>query len=544
MQPNNLFLFLSLRKFKVVPARKRQLLRWACLQNSVIPNLLRDSCFSVFARLVLDAFLSGTKKNTSFVQNLNMSRKRRQKLYNQILENLEITGVAAEGKAIARHNDMVVFVAFGAPGDVVDVRIKKVQRRHVEAEIVRFHRQSTRRATPFCEHFGICGGCKWQHLPYDEQLKYKEQQVTDNIIRIGKVDYDFELIPVKGSADTDFYRNKLEYTFAARRWLSPQEIAQGDEIVDLQALGFHIPGFYDKVLDIKKCWLQPDPSNEIRLAVKDFALKNQITFFDYKEHSGLLRNIIIRNNLKGEFMVILVCAPGEEDKRDLLLQYIKEKFVEVLSVFYMISDKKNSSVGDLEPVHYHGERWLTEEMEGLQFQIGPLSFYQTNSRQAYELYKIARDFAALSGDELVYDLYTGTGTIALFVAALARKVIGVEYVEEAVAHARENAQLNSIENVEFTAGDMAKVLTEEFIQAKGMPDVIITDPPRAGMHPDVTRQILHSGAKKIVYVSCNPATQARDIELLAEKYSVTKVQAVDMFPHTQHVESVVLLERF
>ena len=473
-----------------------------------------------------------------------MSKKRRQKLYNQLLENLEITGVAAEGKAIARHNDMVVFVAFGAPGDLVDARIKKVHRRHVEAEIVQFHRQSDQRTIPFCEHFGICGGCKWQHLPYTEQLKYKEQQVLDSLRRIGKVDYDFELLPVNGSADTSYYRNKLEYTFAARRWLSPEEIAKGEEILDLEALGFHIPGFYDKVLDIKKCWLQPDPSNEIRLAVKAFALKNQISFFDYKEHSGLLRNIIIRNNLKSEFMVILVCAPGEEKKRGLLLEFIKVQFPQVVSVYYMISDKKNSSVGDLEPVHYHGERWLTEEMEGLQFRIGPLSFYQTNSRQAYELYKIARDFAALSGDELVYDLYTGTGTIALFVASLARRVIGVEYVEEAVAHARENAKINSIENVEFTAGDMARVLTEEFIHLNGMPDVIITDPPRAGMHPDVTRRILHSGAEKIVYVSCNPATQARDIELLAEKYCVTKVQAVDMFPHTQHVESVVLLERF
>jgi 23S rRNA (uracil1939-C5)-methyltransferase len=472
-----------------------------------------------------------------------ISKKNRKKYYNQILENLTITGVAAEGKAIARHGELVVFVNYGAPGDVVDVQVRRVERRHLEGEIIRFHAKSNLRAEPFCEHFGICGGCKWQHLKYEEQLRNKQKQVTDSIQRIGKVDYEYELIPILGSDKTEYYRNKLEFTFASRRWLLPEEIIGGDPIPDQEALGFHVPGFFDKVLDIKKCWLQPEPSNVIRLSVKEFAIKNNISFFDFRENNGLLRNIIIRDNSRGQVMVIVVFYEDQPQARDLLMNFIRDSFLEIVSLHYMINAKKNTSLGDLEPVLYHGEPWIIEEMEGLKFRVGPKSFYQTNSRQAYGLYKIARSFARLTGSEIVYDLYTGTGTIGNFVAANAQKVIGIEYVEEAVADARENSALNGLNNLEFEAGDMAKVFTEEFIRQHGHPDVIITDPPRAGMHPDVTKQIAESGAQRIVYVSCNPATQARDIELLSNAYKVTKVQAVDMFPHTQHVESVVLLEK-
>jgi 23S rRNA (uracil1939-C5)-methyltransferase len=470
-----------------------------------------------------------------------MSRSNKRQLFNKVIENVTIAGVAAEGKAIARHNDMVIFVNYGAPGDVVDIQIKKTRRRHLEGEIIRFHEKSASRTEPFCEHFGICGGCKWQHLSYEEQLRYKQKQVTDSIERIGKVNYPFELIPILGSAETQFYRNKLEYTFASRRWLTPDEIQSGEEITNSEALGYHIPGFYDKVLDINKCWLQPEPSNDIRLGIKEFAIKKNIDFYDFRTKTGLLRNIIIRNNEKGEFMLILVLFSGEEDKRESLLKYIRDSFSQIISVYYMINDKQNTSIADLEPVHFAGELYLTEEMEGLQFRIGPKSFYQTNSRQAYELYKVARSFAELTGKELVYDLYTGTGTIANFVAPQAKKVVGIEYIEEAVSHASENSSLNKLDNLVFEAGDMAKVLTPEFMVRHGKPDVIITDPPRAGMHPDVLKQIIESEADRIVYVSCNPATQARDIEILSASYKVKKVQAVDMFPHTQHVESVVLL---
>lgn len=471
------------------------------------------------------------------------SKKERKNLYNQVLEKVTITGVAAEGKAIGRHDDLVVFIAFGAPGDVVDIKITRVERRHVEGEIIKFHEKSTLREEPFCEHFGICGGCKWQHLDYDAQLQYKQQQVIDNLRRIGKVDYAYNLVPIAGSENIQFYRNKLEYTFAHRRWFSREEIDQQQEITDPQALGFHIPGFFDKVLNINKCWLQPEPTNDIRNAVRQYAVDNDYSFYNFRDNTGMLRNIIVRNNDRGEFMVILVISSEEEQKRWHLLDFIRDNFPQVTSLHYMINDKKNSSVGDLDAVLYYGDAWLTEEMEGLCFRVGPKSFYQTNSPQALTLYSIARDFASLTGEELVYDLYTGTGTIAIFVARKAARVIGIEYVEEAVVHARDNASLNGLDNLEFVAGDMAKVLTEDFLAGNGGPDVIITDPPRAGMHPDVVERILHSGASKVVYVSCNPATQARDIEMLQKGYKVEKVQAVDMFPHTQHVESVVLLRR-
>jgi 23S rRNA (uracil1939-C5)-methyltransferase len=471
-----------------------------------------------------------------------ISKKNKKKYYNQVIENLTITAIAAEGKAIARHGELVVFVSYAAPGDVVDVLVKKVQRRHVEAEIIHFHEKSNLREKPFCQHFGICGGCKWQHLSYSEQLKNKQQQVLDSLQRIGKVNYDYDLIPISGSEKTQFYRNKLEYTYAHKRWLTTDELLQEEIISEPEAAGFHVPGFFDKVLDIDTCWLQQEPTNEIRKTIKEFALQNGISFYNFREQTGMLRNSIIRNNAKGEFMVILVCSSGQEKKREKLLNQIRDRFPQVVSLYYMINDKKNSSVSDLEAVLYHGDPFLKEEMEGLKFRVGPKSFYQTNSEQAYELYKIARNFAALTGTEMVYDLYTGTGTIAQFVAHQALHVIGIEYVEEAIADARLNAGFNQLGNLSFFAGDMAQVFSLDFIAQHGQPDVIITDPPRAGMHPDVTRHILHSGAKKIVYVSCNPATQARDIDLLSSKYKVTRAQAVDMFPHTQHVESVVLLE--
>ncbi len=471
-----------------------------------------------------------------------ISKKKRKDFYHQIIENLTITGVAAEGKAVARYGELVVFVNYGAPGDVVDVRVKKAERRHLEAEIINFHHKSTLRSEPFCEHFGICGGCKWQHLSYPEQLKHKQQQVTDSLKRIGKANYDFELIPIAGSQDTRFYRNKLEYTFAHKRWLTSAQLSQPDSQLPIEAAGFHVPGFFDKVLDVNTCWLQAEPTNQIRKAVKQFAIENGISFYNFREQTGMLRNIIIRNNIKGEFMIILVCSSGGDEKRTMLLNHIRDNFLQVISLYYMINDKKNSSVSDLEAVHYHGEPYLVEEMEGLKFRVGPKSFYQTNSGQAYQLYSIARDFAALTGGEMVYDLYTGTGTIAQFVAHQALHVVGIEYIEEAVADARKNAAFNNLKNLTFYAGDMAKVFTLDFLAQHGKPDVIITDPPRAGMHPDVTNRILHSGTDKIVYVSCNTATQARDVELLASKYKVIKAQAVDMFPHTHHVESVVLLK--
>lgn len=464
--------------------------------------------------------------------------------YNQIFERVEITGVAAEGKAITRVNDLVVFVPLGAPGDVVDIRIRKAYRRYLEAEVIRIHSASPSRVQPFCEHFGVCGGCKWQHLDYPLQLHYKQQQVEDSILRIAKVSPGtFQMIPIAGSDPTRFYRNKLEFTFSNKRWLSAQDIQEPDKVInDPWALGFHIPGFFDKVLDIRKCWLQPDPSNPIRLAVKDFALKHGMSFYDLRQHSGLLRSLVIRTSPKGETMVIVVFAEDRPKQRKLLMDFLAASF-DIHSLIYVINDKKNPSFHDLETVVYSGRSYIVEEMEGLQFYIGPKSFFQTNSHQALTLYRIARDFAGLSGREVVYDLYTGTGTIANFVASSAAKVIGIEYVEEAVAHARTNSELNGIANTHFLAGDMAKVFDEQLMDKYGYPHVIITDPPRAGMDASVLRQIIRSGADRIVYVSCNPATQARDIALLAENYDLKMLQAVDMFPHTQHVESVALLVR-
>ncbi|MFW5758238.1 MAG: 23S rRNA (uracil(1939)-C(5))-methyltransferase RlmD [Bacteroidota bacterium] len=472
-----------------------------------------------------------------------MSRSNRRGMFNQIIEHVEITDVAAEGKSIARYQDMVIFVNYGAPGDVVDIQIRKTRKRHMEGEIIRFHNQSDQRTAPFCEHFGTCGGCKWQHLDYNSQIQYKQKQVSDSLQRIGKVNYPYEMIPVKGSEKTVFYRNKLEFTFSDKRWLERSEIEKEQQILNLNALGFHIPGFFDKVLDIKKCWLQPEPSNRIRLRVKELSEKHQLPFYDFRKREGFLRNLIIRNNVRGEFMVVLVVNEEKKGWIRLILDDLKEQYREIKSLHYIVNSKMNDSISDLQAVHYSGQAFIEEQIEGLVFETGPKSFYQTNSQQAYELYKIVRDFAGLSGREVVYDLYTGAGTIAAFVSGKAGRVVGVEYVEEAINSALKNAEKNGQNNLTFVCGDMAKIFNQSFMDEHGKPDVVITDPPRAGMHPAVTATLSRSAAQKIVYVSCNPATQARDIEILSPFYKVIKAQAVDMFPHTQHVESVVLLEK-
>lgn len=461
-----------------------------------------------------------------------------------MLEKVEITGVAAEGKALARVDDKVLFVPFAAPGDILDVKVTKSKRNFMEGAIRRVHKLSSDRVEPFCSHFGLCGGCKWQHLPYEKQLAFKQQQVTDSLSRIGKVPMnEVEVLPIAASDHTRFYRNKLEFTFSNRRWLTPGEIDEDKKISDMDALGFHIPGYFDKVLDIEKCWLQAEPSNAIRLAVKAFAVQEGMSFFDLRTNTGLLRNLIVRNTPDGEVMAVMVFGHDDEAAIKKVMTFIDGAFPGLSTLAWMVNAKVNSSIADLEPRIWRGKAYLEEKMEGLRFQVGPKSFYQTNSTQASKLYSVARSFAGLTGREVVYDLYTGAGTIACFVASKADKVIGIEYVDEAVEHARTNAQINGISNVTFFAGDMAEVFNSELMDKHGYPHVIITDPPRAGMHPKVIKQIIQSGADRIVYVSCNPATQARDIELLAERYVVRKTQAVDMFPHTQHVENVALLER-
>jgi 23S rRNA (uracil1939-C5)-methyltransferase len=408
--------------------------------------------------------------------------------------------------------------------------------------VLRFREYSPDRIVPECEHFGTCGGCKWQHLPYSLQLRYKEKQVKDNLTRIGKIDLT-EINPIIGSSEIFNYRNKLEFTFSNKRWLTSEEVQSGSAYEKECALGFHIPGLFDKVLDIKKCHLQPDPSNQIRNAVREYALKNDLSFFDLREQNGFLRNLVIRNSLEGNVMVIAVFFHEDVEKREGLLDYLASEFSQITSLFYVINSKKNDSLNDQNPVLYKGNDHLVEEMDGLKFRIGPKSFYQTNTRQALQLYRIARDFAELKGNEVVYDLYTGTGTIANFIARNAGKVIGIEYVDEAINDAKINSELNNIGNAFFFSGDMKDVLSDEFLGINGKPDVIITDPPRAGMHEDVVKVISKAGADRIVYVSCNPSTQARDILMLSEDYMVTRVQPVDMFPHTHHVENVVLLRK-
>lgn len=466
-----------------------------------------------------------------------MARKKKEL---PLIENVEIVDIAAEGKAIAKIDDMVVFIPYVVPGDIIDLQITRKKNKYAEGRPVRFVSYSPNRTEAFCEHFGICGGCKWQILPYAEQLKYKQKQVTDNLVRIGKIELP-EIQPILGSTKTEFYRNKLEFTFSNKKWLTLEQINSDESFDNMNALGFHIPGMFDKVLDINKCWLQDDISNQIRNFVREYCIDKEYTFFDLRNKGGLMRNIIVRTSTTGELMLIVVFYEACRAKREDLLDAIADKFPEITSLLYIVNEKANDTITDQIVLRWKGNDFIYEEMEGLKFKIGPKSFYQTNSEQAYELYKIARDFAGLTGDELVYDLYTGTGTIANFVARQAKKVIGIEYVEDAIEDAIYNSENNEIKNTLFFAGDMKDILTQEFIDQYGRPDVIITDPPRAGMHEDVVNTILFAEPDKIVYVSCNPATQARDLALLDAKYRVTKVQPVDMFPHTHHVENVVLL---
>ena len=459
---------------------------------------------------------------------------------NIVIPEVLIDSVAAEGKCVGRHEGQVIFVAGVAPGDIVDLQIIKKRKSFLEGRAVKFHQYSNLRAEPFCRHFDLCGGCKWQHLQYETQLKYKQQQVTDNLQRIGKVALPV-VSPILPSAETTFYRNKLEYTFSNKKWLTRQQIDSGED-VDRTALGFHMPGRFDKVLDMEECHLQPDPSNAIRLAVRDYAKEHEMEFYDLVGMHGLVRNLIIRTASTGELMVIMQFGRNDDAIKGLM-EHIQQQFPEITSLQYIINEKLNETYHDQEVVLFSGRDYIEEEMEGLRFRIGPKSFYQTNSLQAYTLYKVAREFAGLDGCQVVYDLYTGTGTIANFVARNAKKVVGIEYVPEAIEDAKINSRVNEIDNTIFFAGDMKDILTADFVVVHGRPDVIITDPPRAGMHPEVVETLLQIAAQRIVYISCNPATQARDLQLLDGAYKVSEVQPVDMFPHTHHVENVVLLEK-
>jgi len=457
-------------------------------------------------------------------------------------ENVQIEDVGAEGKAIAKVGEMVVFTKMAIPGDIVDLQVTKKRKRYQEAIIKTYKEYSSDRIEPFCAHFGICGGCKWQMLPYEKQLFYKEKQVADQLTRIGKVQLS-EISPILGSEKSTFYRNKLEFTFSSKRWLNYDEVKNGEKIDNPNALGFHVPGLFDKVINIDKCWLQPDPSNVIRNYIYEYAVENNLSFFDIKDQVGFLRTLIIRTSSTGELMLIVSFFYEDVAKREALLEAVKNQFPEITSLLYVINSKGNDTITDQKIETYSGRDYIFEEMEGLKFKIGPKSFYQTNSEQAYELYKIARNFAGLAGNETVYDLYTGTGTIANFVAKSAKKVVGIEYVPEAIEDAKVNSEINNITNTSFFAGDMKDVLNDTFVLENGKPDVIITDPPRAGMHADVISVILNILPEKIVYVSCNPATQARDLSLLDSFFQIEKIQPVDMFPHTHHVENVVLLSK-
>jgi len=462
-----------------------------------------------------------------------------------ILEDITITDVAAEGKSLVRVNDLVIFVPFCVPGDVVDLQIKKKKHSYCEAEVVRFKKYSDVRVTPMCEHFGVCGGCKWQNLPYEKQTEAKQRQVHDQLVRIGKVELP-EFRPIMGSVKTSHYRNKLEFGCCNKRWLTREQVASGYKYDNMNGVGFHTSGAFDKILPIERCWLMDDLHNDIRNAIRDYAFATGMTFYDIREQHGLLRDIIIRNSNTGEWMVIIQFHFDEEDdeqRATALLQHIADKFPQITSLMYLDNQKGNDTIGDQDIITFKGNDYIYETMEDLKFKVGPKSFYQTNTEQAYHLYCVAREFAELTGNEMVYDLYTGTGTIANFVAKRAHKVVGIEYVPEAIEDAKINSEVNGIGNTLFYAGDMKDMLNAQFIAQHGKPDVIITDPPRAGMHPDVVKTILAAAPKRIVYVSCNPATQARDLQLLDADYKVVAVQPVDMFPHTPHVENVVKLER-
>ena len=467
-----------------------------------------------------------------------------------LLEGVTIEAVAAEGKCLFHWNDLVVFVPFCVPGDVCDIQIRRKKHSLAEGEVVRFVEYSKVRAVPFCKHFGVCGGCKWQNLPYEEQLKFKQQQVFDQLHRIGKVELP-EFRTILGSVKTQEYRNKLDFGCANKRYLTKEEITalpkdESQSLKDVPAIGFHITGAFDKILPIEKCWLMDDLHNQIRNDIRDYAMEHGISFFDLRAQVGLLRDIIIRNSASGELMVIIQFhydeTGGEKEALDLL-QHVADTFPQITSLLYLDNQKCNDTIGDQDIIVFKGTDHIFELMEDLKFKVGPKSFYQTNTEQAYHLYSVAREFAGLTGNEMVYDLYTGTGTIANFVAKKAKQVIGIEYVPEAIEDAKINSEINGIGNTLFYAGDMKDILTDDFIAEHGRPDVIITDPPRAGMHPDVVKTILRAAPDRIVYVSCNPATQARDLQDLDEQYKVIEVQPVDMFPHTPHVENVVLLKK-
>jgi len=467
-----------------------------------------------------------------------MGRKRELPL----LEKVRISDIGSEGKAFARVDNKVVFVPMLIPGDVVDIRVNRKRKNYLEGSVVRFHEYSKDRIKPVCRHFGECGGCKWQHLPYDLQLRFKEKQVKDNLERIGRLQLP-SVSPIIGSYRIFGYRNKLEFTFSDKRWLTREEMNSGVERGNDDALGFHIPGHFDKVIDILECHLQPEPSGSIRNAVRLYAHRKGLRFFNLRQQSGFLRNLIIRNTSDGQVMVLVVFFMDEKERREDLLDFIISEFPRITSLFYVINSKKNDSLADQTPVLYKGEDHITETFDGLTFRIGPKSFTQTNSEQALQLYRKTRDFAGLTGHEIVYDLYTGIGTIANFVASSSRKVIGIEYVEEAVRDAAENSRINNITNTQFFSGDVKDILSDEFIELNGRPDVLITDPPRAGMHQDVIEKILSILPSRVVYISCNPATQARDLQFLSSKYNIVGVQPVDMFPHTHHVENIVLMNK-
>ncbi|NLN25474.1 MAG: 23S rRNA (uracil(1939)-C(5))-methyltransferase RlmD [Bacteroidetes bacterium] len=468
-----------------------------------------------------------------------MSRKNKNKLF----EKVAVTDAGAKGKSVAKTDDgVVIFLDNAVPGDVVDIQTHKKRSSYYEGKAVVFHKLSEKRTEPKCIHFGVCGGCKWQNMGYEHQLFYKQNEVENHLKRIAKVELP-EITDILGSAQEYYYRNKMEFSFSNNRWLTKEEIDQTETIGYRNALGFHIPGMWDKILDLDECHLQPEPSNTIRLAVKNFAIENKLTFFNPKNHSGLLRTLMIRNTTQGEWMVLIQFFDDAKKEQKLVLDFLANTFPEITSLLYTVNQKANDTLYDQE-IHCHkGKDYIVEEMEGLQFKINAKSFYQTNPKQAFELYKITRDFAGLTGNELVYDLYTGTGTIAQFVAKKAKKVVGIESVPDAIVAAKENAEINNIKNAHFFVGDMKNVFTDEFISQNGKPDIIITDPPRDGMHKDVVQQILNIAPQKVVYVSCNSATQARDLALMDELYRVTKVQPVDMFPQTFHVENVVLLEK-
>lgn len=457
----------------------------------------------------------------------------------KFLNNIQVIDIAEEGKGVGKSDDLVIFIDKAVPGDVVDVELLRRKKKFYEGRIQNIVKPSDHRTEPFCEHFGVCGGCKWQHLNYDAQLLFKQKSVVDALQRLAKVDTS-GIEPILGSKETSYYRNKLEYTFSDKRWLTDGDM-RSDQEMEMNALGYHIPGRFDKILDIEHCYLQADPSNKIRNKVREYALANKISFYNLKNHEGSLRNLIIRTSSTGELMVIVVFAYVEEEQITGMMEFISNEFKNLKSLLYIINQKKNDTIFDQDIHVFEGADHIFENMNGLKFKIGPKSFYQTNSDQAFELYKITKDFAGLKGDELVYDLYTGAGTIANFIAGSVKSVVGIEYVPTAIEDAKINSEINSIKNTSFFAGDMKDILNTEFIQTHGRPDVVITDPPRAGMHADVVKRLLEMEAEKIVYVSCNAATQARDIALMKDKYEVSRIRPVDMFPHTQHVENVVLL---